>query len=106
MSSNHQTVTSVRPRLSYEEQLICKMGANQSSGFDEKQNNTETANFDFRYNYDVRRKSTYCGQQEEVTGSSNKNQSNTFWENSSSYWDRSWSSSCQRTRLTTMSRVL
>merc|ERR1712044_123687 len=97
----------VRPRLSYKEQLICKMGANQSSGSEENRNRnrkpkTETANFDFRYNYDVRRKSTYCGQQEEVTGSSNNNQQYTFWENSSSYWDRSWPSSCERTRLTTM----
>merc|ERR1711893_461472 len=97
MGSNHQTVTSVRPRLSYKEQLICKMGANQSSGTDEKQNNTETANFDFRYNPDVRIKSTYCGQQEEVTGSSYNNQPSIFCENTSSYWEQS---SCHGTSLT------
>ena len=60
------------------------MGSNQNSGSDEKQNNTETVNFNFRYNndnHDIRRKPTYYGLQEEVTASSDNNRPNTLWEN-------------------------
>ena len=106
MVSNHQTVISVTLRQSYKEQIICKMGANQSSGSNAKQNIIETANFDFRYSDDVRRKPTYYGQPEEVTSSFNNNEPSKFWEKSSSYWDQSWPSSCQGTSLTNISRVL